>query len=88
MRFEVNTFEDMMPSFAYQAVDGAGRLSQGTLEADHRAAALGQVKARGLLPVSVTTLEGPGAGANQAVSKMEAMRPRANFAGASGSVAG
>ncbi len=42
-----------MPSFTYKAVDKTGRESSGRLSADSRAAAIDQVAALGLQPVSL-----------------------------------
>ncbi|MBW6287027.1 hypothetical protein KZ874_32355 [Pseudomonas aeruginosa] len=45
-----------MQTFRYEAADAQGRIETGTLEADSQRGALGQLRARGLTPVSYTHL--------------------------------
>ncbi|MCX8004229.1 MAG: type II secretion system F family protein, partial [Burkholderiaceae bacterium] len=46
-----------MPTFRYQALDAHGRRQRGTLAAEHARAARAQLRAQGLVPLQVTTLD-------------------------------
>src|SRR5216117_2261274 len=46
-----------MPSFRFEAADGAGRIEKGLVEADSAAAARAALRARGLVPLGVATLD-------------------------------
>ncbi len=71
-----------MPSFVYEAVDGRGERSQGTLLAESRAAALGAVRRQGLTAVSVRLQESQGGavpeGKREADARMQAKRASAD----------
>ena len=66
----------LMPTYAYKALDRQGRQTAGTLPADSQAGAFDQLAARGLSPISVNEQGGAAAGRQRRVAAGPAVRLR------------